>query len=288
MYSIKQLSVLTGIKPHTIRIWEKRYNLFSPDRTSTNIRKYSEEDLKLALNVKVLLDIGYKISHIADMPHEKKISIILNEDQLSGPPPIPESILFAAISLDKEEFMSKVSWFIHKHGFEWFYESMVSPLQKRMGLLWQAGGINPAQEHFASNLLRNIIIKETEKLKPPLKARGEILFYLPQGEQHEIGLLYFNYIALREGYTTIYLGQNVPIHDMFTVANKKNANILFTSFTVSMPEGTIENHFKSVLTTLPRAKIFATGKQIEERPKLAPNEVTKISSAAQFIKLINQ
>ena len=288
MYSIKQLSVLAGIKPHTIRVWEKRYNLFFPDRTDTNIRRYSEDDLKLALNVKVLSSIGYKISRIVSMSHEEKVSIILNENVHGGPPPVPESILFAAINMDKEVFLSKVMWFIREHGFEWFFENMVVPLQKRMGLLWQAGGVSPAQEHFASNLLRDVLIKETADLKPVPNLHGKILFYLPEGELHEIGLLYFNYIALREGYSTVYLGQSVPLIDMLAVAEKSNINLLFTSFTVSMPENTIENHFESVLKTLPQAKVFVTGRQIEEQPQLLPKEINKISSAVQFVHLLNQ
>lgn len=288
MYSIKQLSVLAGIKPHTIRVWEKRYNLFSPNRTDTNIRRYSEDDLKLALNVKVLSSIGYKISRIAGMSHEEKVSIILNENVHGGPPPVPESILFAVINMDKEAFLSKVTWFIREHSFEWFFENMVVPLQTRMGLLWQAGGVSPAQEHFASNLLRDIIINETADLKPVPTSQNKIIFYLPEGELHEIGLLYFNYIALREGYGTIYLGQSVPLIDMLAVAQKSNINLLFTSITVSMPENTIENHFESALKALPQVKMFATGRQIQEQPQMLPKEINKISSATQFVHLLNQ
>ena len=288
MYSIKQLSVLAGIKPHTIRIWEKRYNVFSPNRTSTNIRRYSEEDLKLALNVKVLMSIGYKISRIAAMPQEEKVSIIINENVHGGPPPIPESILFAAINMDKEAFLTRVGWFVNEHGFEWFYENMVVPLQKRMGLLWQAGGVSPAQEHFASNLLRDLIIKETVGLQPITKSKGRVLFYLPEGELHEISLLYFNYIALREGYSTIYLGQTVPLNDMLASVNSHSVDKLFTSFTVSMPDNAIQNHFASVLNVLPQVSYFVTGMQIQEHPQLVPKGVNTISSAAQFVNLLNQ
>lgn len=288
MYSIKQLSVLTGIKPHTIRVWEKRYEMFSPDRTDTNIRRYSEDDLRLALNVKMLLSVGYRISRISRMSQEEMSTIINQGNKYVGPPPVPESLLTAAINMDEEAFVEKLNEFVKERGFEWTYENLLVPFQKRMGLLWQSGGIVPAQEHFTSNILRNAIIKATLDLNVKTFRQSRILFYLPEGELHEIGLLYFNYLALAQGYSTTYLGQTVPIDDVIKVATKQGVEVLFAAFTVSMPKDVFAKHFEKLKNELPNAVLVVTGHQVEVNELDIPKGVHKVSSANQFTQFLSK
>jgi DNA-binding transcriptional MerR regulator len=288
MYSIKQLSVLTGIKPHTIRVWEKRYEMFSPDRTDTNIRRYSEDDLRLALNVKMLLSVGYRISRISRMSQEEMSTIINQGNKYVGPPPVPESLLTAAINMDEEAFVEKLNEFVKERGFEWTYENLLVPFQKRMGLLWQSGGIVPAQEHFTSNILRNAIIKATLDLNVKTFRQSRILFYLPEGELHEIGLLYFNYLALAQGYSTTYLGQTVPIDDVIKVATKQGIEVLFAAFAVSMPKDVLAKHFEKLKNELPNAVLVVTGHQVEVNELDIPKGVHKVSSANQFTQFLSK
>lgn len=288
MYSIKQLSVLTGIKPHTIRVWEKRYEMFSPDRTDTNIRRYSEDDLRLALNVKMLLSVGYRISRISRMSQEEMSTIINQGNKYVGPPPVPESLLTAAINMDEEAFVEKLNEFVKERGFEWTYENLLVPFQKRMGLLWQSGGIVPAQEHFTSNILRNAIIKATLDLNVKTFRQSRILFYLPEGELHEIGLLYFNYLALAQGYSTTYLGQTVPIDDVIKVATKQGIEVLFAAFTVSMPKDVFAKHFEKLKNELPNVVLVVTGHQVEVNELDIPKGVHKVSSANQFTQFLSK
>jgi len=288
MYSIKQLSVLTGIKPHTIRVWEKRYEMFSPDRTDTNIRRYSEDDLRLALNIKMLLSVGYRISRISRMSHDEMSTIINQGNKYVGPPPVPESLLTAAINMDEESFVGKLNEFVKERGFEWTYENLLVPFQKRMGLLWQSGGIVPAQEHFTSNILRNAIIKATLDLNVKTSRQSRILFYLPEGELHEIGLLYFNYLALAQGYSTTYLGQTVPIDDVIKVATKQGIEVLFAAFTVSMPKDVFAKHFEKLKNELPNVVLVVTGHQVEVNELDIPKGVHKVSSANQFTQFLSK
>ncbi|MDX9846563.1 MAG: MerR family transcriptional regulator [Tenuifilaceae bacterium] len=282
MYSIKQLSVLAGIKPHTIRVWEKRYNMFSPGRTETNIRRYSDDDLKLALNIKMLSSIGYRISRIAKMSRDEMALIIGEGNKYIGPPPVPESLLSAAINLDKQAFITYVNGFINDRGFEWTYEHLMIPFQQRMGLLWQSGGVIPAQEHFTSNLLRDIIITNISNLQPSSINGKEIIFFLPPGELHEIGLLYYSYIASNIGYKTTYLGQDVPIADVIEVVKRQNAKLLFSSYTVSIPDVDFTDQVSRLLKSLPNAKLVLTGPFIEKKQNLLPKEVKVVASASQF------
>ena len=282
MYSIKQLSVLAGIKPHTIRVWEKRYNMFSPGRTETNIRRYSDDDLKLALNIKMLSSIGYRISLIAKMSRDEMASIIGEGNKYIGPPPVPESLLSAAINLDKQAFITKVNGFISDKGFEWTYENLMIPFQQRMGLLWQSGGVMPAQEHFTSNLLRDTIITNISSQQPFSSNGKEVVFFLPPGELHEIGLLYFSYIASSIGYKTTYLGQDVPIADVIEVVKRQNAKLLFSSYTVSIPDKDLIDQVSYLLKSLPHAKLVLTGPFIEKKLNLLPKEIKVVASASQF------
>lgn len=287
VYSIKEIALLSGIKAHTIRIWEKRYNMFSPNRTDTNIRRYSDDDLRLALNISLLLNMGYKISRIARMSDEEKSSIVSKGNQYTSPPPVPESLFVAAMNLDKDAFSKKINETIESRGLEWTFENLIVPFQKRMGLLWQAGTVTPAQEHFSSNLLREVLINAAIGVASSSKTTNKkILFFLPEGEFHEIGLLYFNYVASSEGFHTIYLGQNVPIADVVEVATKQGIEFLFSSFTISLPQEVFLATLDSLQSSVPKAKIFLTGYQVEQNSSNIPSKITKISSAQQFRNII--
>jgi len=262
--------------------------MFSPDRTDTNIRRYSEDDLRLALNIKMLLSVGYRISRISRMSHDEMSTIINQGNKYVGPPPVPESLLTAAINMDEESFVGKLNEFVKERGFEWTYENLLVPFQKRMGLLWQSGGIVPAQEHFTSNILRNAIIKATLDLNVKTSRQSRILFYLPEGELHEIGLLYFNYLALTQGYSTTYLGQTVPIDDVIKVATKQGIEVLFAAFTVSMPKDVFAKHFEKLKNELPNAVLVVTGHQVEVNELDIPKGVHKVSSANQFTQFLSK
>ncbi len=281
-YSIKELSLLSGIKAHTIRIWEKRYNMFSPDRTDTNIRRYSDDALRLSLNIVLLQNMGFKISRIAKLNSDEISDMVSKGSHYASPTPVPESLFMHALNLDQEQFSLIIQNTIAEKGIEWTFENMIVPFQKRIGLLWQAGTISPAQEHFSSNILRNVLIASSLQLKP-LKQRSEnILFFLPEGELHELGLLYFNYIARKEGFQTVYLGQNVPTNDVLEVAEKQNVTHLFTSITLAMFNDTLSDLFKHLSNKLNGIPILATGHLIQASNMKMPSNVYKIANAQQF------
>lgn len=243
-YSIKELSLLSGIKAHTIRIWEKRYGVFSPDRTDTNIRRYSDSDLRLSLNIVLLQNMGYKISRIARLSTEEISELVSKGSQYTSSSLVPESLFMHAINLEQNQFDQRIKETIAKKGLEWTFENMFVPFQKRMGLLWQAGTISPAQEHFSSNILRDILITSSLQLTPIKRRSEKILFFLPEGELHELGLLYFNYVARKDGFKTLYLGQNVPTDDVVEIAQKKGVTHLFTSVTLKMADEFVSNLFE--------------------------------------------
>jgi len=283
-YSIKELSLFCGIKAHTIRVWEKRYNLFSPERTQTNIRRYSDEDLRLALNIKLLQSMGYKISRIARMTKEEIVKIVKSGNEHISAPSLPESLFLAAKNLDSELFSKRIKESLEEKGVEWTYEKLIVPFQKRMGLLWQAGAILPAQEHFASNILRSLLIEKVTRLGSNKRHGSKMIFFLPEGELHELSLLYFNYIAKVEGINTYYLGQSVPISDVLEVARNNNVFNLFTAITLPINDDNLSMMLKQLLSLNKKVNLFATGSQIEQFNAKLPKEVIRVSSASEFRK----
>lgn len=286
LYTIKQLSILSGVKAHTIRIWEKRYNLFSPNRTATNIRRYSDDDLKLALSVTQLQAMGYKISQIARLNLQQIANIVSNGNEHVSPPAIPESLLDSAIHLNKEAFLLKIEESIDSKGFEWTYSNLLIPFQKKMGELWQTSAIIPAQEHFASNILREKIISLTATLPKPKKEAKKILFFLPENEYHELSILYSTYVARSLGYITIYLGQSVPINDVVAIGGLHKVDYFFTSITKSVSESEFKNTFSKLTEKFPNSTIIATGQQVEQNPKWVPKGINCISKPEEFKDLL--
>ena len=228
-YSIKELEALTGIKAHTIRIWEKRHNIIQPERSSTNIRTYSDEDLKKILNVSILYNKGYKISKIANLSKDEvleKISEMSDETK----PEIEffiDQFTISMVEMDEVRFERLLSDAIHKYGFEQSMTQIIYPFLRKIGILWLSNNINPAQEHFISNLIRQKIIVAIDNLEHEvMKSAKTVVLFLPEDEMHELGLLFFHYIVKRKGYKTYYLGQNVPFPDLKKSVEKVNADII--------------------------------------------------------------
>jgi DNA-binding transcriptional MerR regulator len=262
-YSIKDLEKLTGIKAHTIRIWEKRYNLVDPSRTDTNIRFYSDEDLKRLLNVSILNRYGFRISSIVSMTPEELNNKLMD---LSEQDPIfsheVESLVLSMIELDEQRFDKILSSSIIKYGFEATFTDVLHKFLEKIGVLWQTGTITPAQEHFISNLIRQklILAIDGQHVTPHPRAKTFLLF-LPQLEYHEMGLLFFHYLIRKQGHKVIYLGQNVPISDLPSISAIRHFDVLFTSLTCSLPGITLQEMLDQIGTMFPDKTILMGGYQ---------------------------
>ena len=275
MYSIKDLERLTGIKAHTIRIWEKRYSIIEPDRTDTNIRTYCDEDVKKLLNVAVLNKHGVRISKLAEMTDQELrekvvgLNVGLNTSSVQI-----EHLIISMIDLDEIKFESVLNRSIIKNGFEETVKNLLFPFFDRVGVLWQTGSINPAQEHFVSNLVRQKLFVATDRIVPESNSKSPtFVFFLHEQELHEIGLLFYHYIAKKWGMKTIYLGQIVPFDDLKLVYKKIKPQYLFSSFTSSMEEGWIKKYLKELAKTFSDIKIFASGYQIANISNLPENVI---------------
>jgi DNA-binding transcriptional MerR regulator len=232
VYSIKELEKLSGIKAHTIRIWEKRYSLIEPHRTNTNIRYYTDNELKKILNVAVLNRHGIKISSIARLNDlELKEEILRVSDTSDSSDTFIDAMVLSMIDFDEYKLEAMIDKSINKIGFKSTVTDVLYPFLDKVGILWQSGDVYPAQEHFVSFLIRQKIIGATDRLSNTFNQNGKkFLLLLPEGEWHEIALLFAQYLIKEANHEVIYLGQSVPYSDVLAIgASKRLDYILFSS-----------------------------------------------------------
>ncbi len=231
-FTIKDLENLSGIKSHTLRIWEQRYSFLKPSRTLTKIRYYSNEELKTILNIALLNKYGYKISHINKMDNaeigEKILKLNQNEAQQER---IVNELVQHMVDLDTVEFENTLSDYIAERGIELAITQIIFSYMEKIGILWMTNHINPAQEHLVTNIIRQKLIVGIEGIATPLKTKKTVLLFLPESEYHELGLLFMYYLLKSRGINVIYLGCNVPLADVGYVVNVKKPDFLYCHVT---------------------------------------------------------
>jgi DNA-binding transcriptional MerR regulator len=245
VFSIKDLENLSGIKAHTIRIWEKRYDILQPMRTDTNIRLYDLASLQKLLNITLLHDYGYKISKIATYPQDKIPSLVreIISNKTAKSHAISE-FKMAMMNFDQELFFNTYNWLIAEKSFKEIFHQVFIPLMNELGLLWQSDTITPAHEHFITYLIKQKLLINTEKLQVLKQTKKDKIFVLslPMNEIHELGLMYLNYEILLMGYKTIYLGESMPISNLKDL-KKHFDSIVFVSYLTVQPEKDILNDY---------------------------------------------
>ena len=237
-FSIKNLENLSGIKAHTLRIWEKRYNLLEPDRTDTNIRRYSLDSLRHLLNITLLYNHGFKISKIASLNEDeipelvRSIALKSNSEQVAI-----NAFKLSMINFDYDLFDMNYSEILQHHDFQFVFMKVFMPLMRELGILWQTGAISPAHEHFITNLIKQKIHLQTEALQRQKPTRADhplFVLFLPENEIHELGILYLNYLILNAGFRTVFLGQSLQTSSLETLYSY-NTKFYFISYLTVEP-----------------------------------------------------
>lgn len=288
-YLIKDLEKLTGIKAHTIRIWEKRYNVVSPKRTPTNIRYYCDNDLKRLLNISVLLKQGFKISQLSELSDDELGDKIMSlHYHPEGEEVGIDNLVTAMIDLNEALFEKTINLSALNLGFEHTVLKIIYPFLERIGILWLSGNINPAQEHFVTNLLRQKLLVAIDSLvmKPARDSKRFILF-LPENELHELGLLFYSYLVRKAGHKIIYLGQSVPYEDVVEVARFKEPDALVTSLVAAMNLADANTYVHRLASDFTSKTIYITGSQVTMLTEPLPTNVIRIVDPTHFKSLIN-
>ena len=290
-FSIKNLENLSGIKAHTLRIWEKRYSLLTPERTDTNIRRYSLDSLRKLLNITLLYNHGFKISKIASLNSDeipklvRSIALKANSEQVSI-----NAFKLAMINFDYELFDDNYEEISDNHEFEHIFMQIFMPLMKELGILWQTGAISPAHEHFITNLVKQKIHLQTESLQRNKFNNQEhpiFVLFLPENEIHELGILYLNFLILSKGYRTIFLGQSLQTSSLETLYSY-DSKFIFVSYLTVEPNSEeimpfLDRFFKQVLEKHESKLIIFGPQQVAINKENLPGKIELYRSVESFI-----
>lgn len=287
-YSVAQVENLTGIKAHTLRIWERRYGFLSPMRTDTNIRYYSDEQLKKLLNIGILTRHGYRISKIDKMSDEELnliVSEILERPTDDSHDDI-HALTICMLEFDEDKFEKIFNQQIMRRGLVTSLLDVIYPFLNHVGVLWGTNKAIPAQEHFISNLIRQKIIAAIENLPSPRPNAKRLVMFLLDGEDHEIGLLLGAYIAKEAGFRVYYLGQNVPSNNIDMIQDPINPDVLMTMFIAPSKERSqaLLKHLKAS-TDLP---ILIAGSQFNLEDLESDDQVSIIETPYQFLGTLKE
>ena len=285
VYTIRDLEKLSGIKAHTIRIWEQRYGIIQPKRTKTNIRYYQDEDLKLLLNIALLNKNGIKISKIAKM---SKMDIA---EQVAGISEINfeygtqlDALTISMIEMDEYKFDRIVSTNIKQLGFERTMLEIIYPFLDKLSLLWLTGSINPVQENFISYLIRQKLIVAIDNV--PLvngKERKKFIIYLPEGEKQELSLLFMHYLLKSRQNQVIYLGQEISLADIKDAYKIHQSDYIFTMITETFAKEPVQHYIDKLATTFPEAHILLSGYQVVAQDVTPPSNTSILKSLDQTL-----
>jgi DNA-binding transcriptional MerR regulator len=289
IFSIKDIEAVSGIKCHTLRIWEQRYNILTPKRTDTNIRFYDDDDLKLILNISILNKHGHKISEISKMSRDQmnenviKISGNTNEHNCQI-----KSLISSMMVFDEFEFHKTLTTSIIQIGLEETMMKVVFPFMLEVGILWQTGSIYPSHEHFASNIIKQkLYVAVDGNVGRYTQYRKRFLLFLPEREQHSLGLMFANFIIRSRGHEVLYLGQEIPLNDLKTTFAGHLPDYIFTILTAAHLDIEKQEFVNELSAYWKDSKILLSGSQFLMADIHYPQNVTLIKRMEEFIQLVN-
>jgi len=279
-YSIHDLDKLSGIKAHTIRVWERRFKIVTPRRTGTNRRRYGDLELRRIINISILKRNGFKISEIAKFSAseiDEKVTF-LSKDVFHPDTQIDSLVVSMFDNNDKAVNDILIRSMINR-GMEETMSAIVFPFLKRIGIMWQTGTADIGSEHFITNIIRQKLIASIDSLSPVLKPeRKRVIFFLPEKEFHEIGLLFFNYLIKKMGHESLYLGQSTPLSAVVDVNVKWKADIIITGLMSGFPGLRIDEYLEVLVKKFPEQKILVFGALEKSATRVAGENIFPIQT----------
>ncbi len=290
VFSIKDIEAVSGIKSHTLRIWEQRYGIIVPKRTESNIRYYDDDDLKHILNISILNRQGIKISEIARMSKEEITEAILKCSGHSSEnfDSHVKGLISAMLSFDEYGFHKILTTNVIQVGLEQTMLNIVFPFLSEVGLLWQIGSIHPSHEHFASNIVKQkLYVAIDGNVGRYAENRKRFLLFLPEHEQHSIGLLFANYILRSRGQDVLYLGQEVPLVDLKDAFTDNEPDYVLTQLTAAHLNVDKQRFVDEISAYWGKAQLILSGGQFLNADLKLPENARVIKRIEDFITLVD-
>lgn len=289
IYSISDLEKLSGIKAHTLRIWEQRYGIIEPKRTPSNIRYYQDEDLKRILNVALLNKNGIKISKIAKMSDYEIVEKVsaLSEINFESDTQL-DALTLSMMEMDEGKFDRIISTNIRQIGFERTMLEVILPFLDKLGILWLTGSINPVQENFISLLIRQKLIVAIDQLPIPVsKNAPQFLIYLPEGERQELSLLFMHYLLKSRGNNVAYIGQDISLSDLKDAFHIRRPEYIFTMISESFAKEPVQHYVDALSASFPGCRILLSGYQVVVQNVPSTGNVSVLKSLDQALQYID-
>ena len=287
-FTIKDLENLSGIKAHTIRIWEQRYTFLKPSRTDTNIRSYSNDELKSLLNISLLNKYGFKISHIDKLKESEIKDKILSLTQVQAQQErIINELVQCMVDIDLTKFELIIDEYIRTRGIEKTITVIIFPFMEKIGILWITNHINPAQEHLVTNIIRQKLILGIENATSHIQLQKTLLLFLPEGEHHELGLLFMYYLLKSRGANILYLGSNVPIKDIDYLVKIKKPDFIYTHLTSVANNFNLEKFLTNLTLRISQLPIIMSGQLTHSYRKKVPSNVFLKQSLPEVMEYIS-
>jgi len=286
-FTIKDLELLSGIKAHTIRIWEQRYTFIKPQRTETNIRYYTNDELKVILNIALLNKYGFKISHIDRMSDAEMRDKILSLSQVEAQQErLLNELIHYMVDVKMDEFEEAIDKYISIKGIEKTITNIIFPFLERIGILWQTNHVNPAQEHLVTNIIRQKLIIGIENINTHIYTDKSIILFLPEGEHHELGLLFMSYLLKSRGVHVLYLGANIPLKDVEFLAKLKKPSFLYCHLTAVAHNFNFDKFLLNAGAKLANYKIVVSGQLTQSYKKKIPANITFKKTLGEVMEYI--
>lgn len=290
VYSIKDLERLSGIKAHTLRMWEQRYSLLVPQRTKTNIRYYQDNDLKLLLNIVVLNQNGYKISKIASMSNEeiaeKTREISIQTENYSN---YLEGLTLAMMELNENKFEKLLNRHTQENGFMQTILELIYPFLDRLRVLWLTGSVNAVQEHFITQLIKRKLIAAIDGIpNDPTNTTPTFILYLPEGDKQELSLLFLHFILRSRNFPVLYLGPDISLDDLKGIPKNKKDCCIFTILSEHFNAEPIQNYVLKLEEVFPQSKIFLSGYQVVTNPLKTKDNTIIVNGLQETLEHIDQ
>jgi MerR family transcriptional regulator, light-induced transcriptional regulator len=286
-FTIKELEALSGIKAHTIRIWEQRYHFLKPSRTQTNIRRYSNDELKTLLSVALLNKYGYKISRIDAMSHEERVQAVLSlSQQEASNERLVNRMIGYMIDMKNIDFEKLLNDHIREHGIEKTITEIIFYFLEKVGILWHTNHIVPVQEHIVSNIVRQKILSAIDDLPLVHKQEPVFLLFLPEDEYHEMGLLFVYYLLRKRKLPVIYLGSNAPVKDVQFLFEHKVPDYLYLHLTSFPRRHDLPKYLSGLSQKFSKTKILLSGSAIQDYKKPLASNITRFQSLLEVTSFI--
>lgn len=290
IYSISDLEKLSGIKAHTLRIWEQRYGIIEPKRTPSNIRYYQDDDLKRILNVALLNKNGIKISKIAKMSDFEIVEKVssLSEFNFESDTQL-DALTLSMMEMDEGKFDRIISTNIRQIGFEKTMLEVILPFLDKLGIIWLTGSINPVQENFISLLIRQKLIVAIDQSPIPASRNApQFLLYLPEGERQELSLLFMHYLLKSRGNYVTYIGQDISLSDLKDAYHIRRPAYIFTMISESFAKEPVQHYVDALSTAFPDCQILLSGYQVIAQNVPSTGNVSVLKSLDQTLQYIDK